>query len=75
MVIMKKDNILFLIGGTICSVCMILFTVALLFDNNQPTDPNEDWIGITWAIGFFIGVVLFLIGAIIGPSNIKTKKV
>jgi len=75
MVIMKKDNILFLIGGTICSVCMILFTVALLFDNNQPTDPNEDWIGITWAIGFFIGVVLFLIGSIIGPSNIKTKKI
>jgi len=74
MVIMKKDNILFLIGGFICSVCMILFTVALLFDNNQPTDPNEDWIGITWAIGFFIGVVLFLIGSIIGPSSYKTKQ-
>ena len=71
---MKKDNILFLIGGTICSVCMILFTVALLFDNNQSTDPNEDWIGITWAIGFFIGVVLFLIGSIIGPSSYKTKQ-
>lgn len=71
---MKKDNILFLIGGTICSVCMILFTVALLFDNNQSTDLNEDWVGITWAIGFFIGVILFLIGSIIGPSFPKTNK-
>ena len=71
---MKKDNILFLIGGYICSVCMILFVSALLFDNNQPTDSNEDWVGITWAIGFFIGVVLFLIGSIIGPSFPKTNK-
>lgn len=70
----EKDNILFLIGGTICSVCMILFTVALLFDNNQSTDLNEDWVGITWAIGFFIGVILFLIGSIIGPSFPKTNK-
>jgi protein-S-isoprenylcysteine O-methyltransferase Ste14 len=71
---MKKDNILFIIGGFICSICMILFVVALLFDNNQPTDPNEDWIGITYTIICFIGIVLFLIGAIIGPSHTKTNK-
>ena len=71
---MKKDNILFLIGGYICSICMILFVVALLFDDNQPTDPNEDWIGITFTITFFIGVVLFLIGAILEPLHPKTNK-
>jgi len=72
---MKKDNILFTIGGIIFSICMILFTVGLVFETpDMQSDPTEDWVGILFCVLFFVGVVLFLIGAIIGPSFPKTNK-
>jgi uncharacterized membrane protein len=56
---------LFTIGGTLSSILMILFFVALMFDNpNEPTDPSQDWVGITFTVVFFISTILTVVGAI-----------
>jgi hypothetical protein len=70
---MKKIN-LFTIGGTIFSACLVLFVIALVFDNNQPTNHNEDWVGITWTIAFFGSFILTVIGVCVERDKPRPRK-